>query len=592
MRKKKTKSLAVKLAVAFTTIVVLTCFLLVGTTMGIFSQVSAAVKNIRYSDVLEHNVKSEVQSAIAIVQHYYDEFNNGTMTEAEAQNSAKEAVRAIRYNEDQGGYIWIDDTEGNLVMHPILQDQEGNNRMDLTDRNGVKIMHQILNTAESGGGFNSFVFTKADGVTEGAKVAYSEKFAPWNWVLTSGCYLDDVEAEMDNTQINDIFHSAITTLGVESLVLILVMILITLGIVKKLMKSLNAVNEGMNRLAEGNLIIQENPRLSKRKDELGDMVRHTCLAINNLRELISESFETTQDVSSACEEMAEVSHSAMDATGQISKVVEGVADEASGQAEAISNVMNNVLSMQNGTDKIHDALVEINTCEKNLANSSKDMRANLQDMKSGSEDMTVQVQNIASKIEETNKTIEKMSDILDSIEEIAQETKLLSLNASIEAARAGESGKGFSVVAESIKGLSENTASELTNIKDIIGDLVKNFQECNQCIDSVVSSNSNSIVETQDVMNAFQNLDQQIALMGSKVETIDSVVESTVTEINQISDHITEIGEVAEKTAAASEEVTASVQELNDLMHTVDDNSGHLKSKVNGLVGKLTKFTV
>lgn len=590
--KKKTQSLVVKLSVAFTAIVMLTCILLVGTTMGIFRQVSTAVKNIRYNDVLEHNVKSEIQTGLAIVQHYYDESESGTLTEAEAQNLAKEAIRAIRYNDDQGGYIWIDDTDGNLVMHPILQEQEGNNRMDLTDCNGVKIIQEILKTANNGGGFNNFVFTKADGVTEGEKVAYSEEFVPWGWVLTSGCYMDDVEASMDNTQINYIFQNAMKTLGTESLVLIVVMMLITIGIVKILVKSLNVINAGMGRLAEGNLTVHKASRLSKKKDELGDMIRHMDQAIHNLRELVTTSLSTSKKVNDTCEKMTGVSHGAMETTEQISKVVEGVAKEASEQAGAISNVMNNVFSMQKGTEKIKNALQEINDCKQNLAVGSAEMKTNLQNMKSGSENMSEQVQNIADKIQETNKTIEKMTDILNSIEEIAGQTKLLSLNASIEAARAGESGKGFAVVAENIKGLSENTANELTNIKEIIENLVESFKECNQCIDSVVKSNDISITEMEGVVDAFHTLDQQIGLMGGCVETIGVVSEDTVTEINEISGRITDIGEGAEKNAAASEEVTASIQELNGLMQTVDQNSGELNAKVEELVGELTKFTV
>lgn len=592
MKKKKTQSLVVKLSAAFTAIVLLTCLLLVGTTIGIFNQVSTAVNDIRYNDVLQHNVKSEIQTGLSIVQYYYDESENGTLTETEAKNLAKEAIRAIRYNDDQGGYIWIDDTEGNLVMHPILQEQEGDNRMNLTDCNGVKILQEILKTADNGGGFNNFVFTKADGVTEAAKVAYSEKFNPWGWILTSGCYMDDLEASMDNAQINNIFQKSIKTLGAESLILILIMIMLTVGIVRILVKSLNVVNNGMNRLAEGNLTIQKTSRFAKSKDELGDMIRHMEKAIHNLRDLVTTSLSTSKKVNDTCEQLTGVSHGAMETAEQIGTVVEGVAKEASEQAGAISTVMDNVFSMQSGTEKIKDALQEINVCKQNLSSSSTEMKKNLQNMRNGSEDMTAQVQNIAAKIEETNQTIEKMTGILNSIEEIADQTNLLSLNASIEAARAGESGRGFGVVADSIKGLSENTASELANIKEIIEDLVANFRECMQCIDSVVKSNSTSIAEMEGVVDAFQTLDQQIRLMGGCVETIGSVSENTMTEINAISERITEIGEGAEKNAAASEEVTASIQQLNGMMQTVDQNSGELDVKIGELIEELTKFTI
>ena len=252
MRRKITESLAVKLAVSFTAIVVFACLLLVGTTTAIFKEVNTMIEEIRYNDVLERNVKAEVQTALSIVQHYYDEEKNGTYTEEQAQSYAKEAVRAIRYNDDQGGYIWIDATDGTLVMHPILADQEGTNRMELEDCNGVKILQKIMEVADEGG-YNQFVFTKSDGVTEAPKVAYSKKFDGWNWVLTSGCYMDDVKASMDNTSVNRIFSGSKSVMIAESLVLIIVMICVTILIVRRLMKSLGVINEGLKRLAVGNL---------------------------------------------------------------------------------------------------------------------------------------------------------------------------------------------------------------------------------------------------------------------------------------------------------------------------------------------------
>ena len=235
---------------------------------------------------------------------------------------------------------------------------------------------------------------------------------------------------------------------------------------------------------------------------------------------------------------------------------------------------------------------KIDTCTRKLTDSSAQMRENLGEMKNGSSDMTAQVHNISARISETNQTIEHMSDILDSIENIADQTKLLSLNASIEAARAGESGKGFAVVAESIKSLSENTANELTNIKQIIGNLVDGFKECNTCIESVVKSNEVSISDTEEVIQAFESLDLEIESMGSHVKTIRSVVGETVSEISRISGQMTSIEEGAQKAAAASEEVTASVQELDTLMQTAGSHSSELSQKAEGLVEKMQQFTI
>lgn len=141
-------------------------------------------------------IKSEIQSVITIIQDYYDRSKSGEFTEAEAKKLAMEEVRIIRYRDDDMGYMWIDDVDYNLVMHPILPEQEGNNRYDLTDQNGVKIIQNIMKSVEAGGGYNEFYFTKADGVTVAPKMAYSEKFEPWGWVVTTGNYIDDMNEEI------------------------------------------------------------------------------------------------------------------------------------------------------------------------------------------------------------------------------------------------------------------------------------------------------------------------------------------------------------------------------------------------------------
>lgn len=590
--KGKKHSLAWKLSAVFTAIVVLSCLLLVGTSVVIFTEVSSIVKEIRYNDVLNNNVKSEIQSGISIVQHYYDEAESGQMTEEEAQERAKEAVRAIRYNDDQGGYIWIDNIDGTLVMHPILPEQEGTNRMELEDCNGVMILQEIIKTAEAGGGFNNFVFTKADGVTEGSKVAYSEEFKPWNWILTSGCYLDDVEAGIDDTRIDNMFSSSRIVMIIESLVLIVIMLLLTLYVVRKLVKTLNVIDGNLTRLADGDLTGKVDGKYLKRRDEIGSMIQNTGQAVDNLRTIVENGLAVSGNVNTASAEMTEAAHSAMEASAQIGKAIEGVASEASEQAGAITDAMKNVSSMQSGTQEILDAVKAIEACARELASGSKSMRGNLDEMQAGSSEMTGQVNNISDKIAETNKTIERMAEILNSIEEIADQTKLLSLNASIEAARAGESGRGFAVVADNIKELSENTSRELDNIKNIIDNLVSSFQECNECIHHVVESNRVSIEDANEVISDFRMLDEQIAMTGEKTSDINNIIHRTIAEIDAISGQITDIEHGAENSAAAAEEVNASIEELEALIQTLDTHSAEVSEKAGDLDRQLNRFKV
>lgn len=120
------KSLSFKLSVCFSSVVLVTCLILVGTCSWMFKKAETAIQNIRYEDILDGyklNVKSQVQSALTLVDYYYQQQLSGKLTESQAQEQAKEAVRALRYADDQGGYLWIDGTDYTLVMHPILREK-------------------------------------------------------------------------------------------------------------------------------------------------------------------------------------------------------------------------------------------------------------------------------------------------------------------------------------------------------------------------------------------------------------------------------------------------------------------------------------
>lgn len=159
--------------------------------------------NTAMNDGYKTEIKSEVETAITVMQSAYDRYKSGTITEAAAKNMAKETIRNMRYREDGSGYFWIDDTNYTLIMHPILTEQEGDNRKNETDKNGVKIIQKILDsvtTDKNADGFNEFYYTKSDGKTVAPKLAYSELFEPWGWIVSTGNYVDDMQKEMRSTK--------------------------------------------------------------------------------------------------------------------------------------------------------------------------------------------------------------------------------------------------------------------------------------------------------------------------------------------------------------------------------------------------------
>lgn len=589
-------SLNRKLTFIFSGIVLVACLLLLGTCSWIFRSVESTVKNIRYYDILsgyKTEVKAEVETALSIVQHYYGLSQSGKITEDQAKSDAEEALRDFRYGDDGSGYVWIDDTDYTLVMHPILPDQEGANRKGLEDKNGVMIIQEIMKVADKGG-YNEFMFTKSDGKTVAPKIAYSKAFPQWNWVITTGCYTDDIKGNIagshNNIRINKLFKGSTIFMIVESIVIVFAMVIISTLVIKKVTKEINRIKDRLGMVADGDLSVSLDQ--IKRTDELGQMLSHTNLAIGKFKDVIKKSLSTSKDVEKTGKEVKTIASSVADASDQISTAIEGIAGEATNQASAINTVTSAVKEMQENTDNISSSIQQIGRSSDSLLKNSGEMKKHISVMQCSSGDMTEQINDIAKKIVETSDTVEQMSGIVNSIENIANQTNLLALNASIEAARAGEAGKGFAVVADSIKGLSEDTSSELANIKAIINDLVDKFGLCTENIGYVVESNASNMEDTKEVMDAFDVLDKGITETSDIVLRINSIIKRSVEQITSISNQIVDIQRGAESSAAASEEVTASVEELTALMNTLDSNSEELTQKADNLVNELEYFKV
>lgn len=589
-------SLNRKLTFIFSGIVLVACLLLLGTCSWIFRSVESTVKNIRYDDILsgyKTEVKAEVETALSIVQHYYGLSQSGKITEDQAKSDAEEALRDFRYGDDGSGYVWIDDTDYTLVMHPILPDQEGANRKGLEDKNGVMIIQEIMKVADKGG-YNEFMFTKSDGKTVAPKIAYSKAFPQWNWVITTGCYTDDIKGNIagshNNIRINKLFKGSTIFMIVESIVIVFAMVIISTLVIKKVTKEINRIKDRLGMVADGDLSVSLDQ--IKRTDELGQMLSHTNLAIGKIKDVIKKSLSTSKDVEKTGKEVKTIASSVADASDQISTAIEGIAGEATNQASAINTVTSAVKEMQENTDNISSSIQQIGRSSDSLLKNSGEMKKHISVMQCSSGDMTDQINDIAKKIAETSDTIEQMSGIVNSIENIASQTNLLALNASIEAARAGETGKGFAVVADSIKGLSEDTSSELANIKAIINDLVDKFGLCTENIGYVVESNASNMEDTKEVMDAFDVLDKGITETSDIALRINSIIKRSVEQITSISNQIVDIQRGAESSAAASEEVTASVEELTALMNTLDSNSEELTQKADNLVNELEYFKV
>ncbi len=594
----KDKGLARKLTTAVVGAIVLLSAGLVIIAAVVFTDIKATMKEVLYDVTLDSYksvISSEVQSAISITENYYELAQSGGLSEAEAQKKAMEVIRSIRYGDDNSGYLWIDGTDYTLLMHPILPDQEGNNRYELTDQNDVKIIQEIMKVAKEGG-YNEFYFTKSDGVTVAPKVAYSKEFEPWNWSITTSVYSDDILNIVDNSngviQIGQIFNQSLGLMAGMAALFAVIIAIVAYILIKKIILVIDKVKVQLTRVAQGDLTGKLEGRISQRNDELGAMVRNTNIAMDSFRSSMLSVKNTTDAVESGSTDMKEKTENAVNANEQVATAIGNVAAEVSQQASAVDQMIENVASLADAGKAVSTAVEEALQYMKQLDGNSADMKAKMESMSEESAHMDVNVQEISEKIDVTSKGIQEMETILGSIEEIASETNLLALNASIEAARAGDAGRGFAVVADSIKGLSENTSNELENIRKIISTLVENFKECEKCIELVVKSNQSSTESTKDVIESFRIINNDVVSTNEKLTVVHETDEKMMKDIMEIDSQVKVIGQAAESNAAATQEITASSEELTALLTNISSTCNSMTGYVDNLVKDMNQFKV
>lgn len=518
------------------------------------------------NDGYRTEIRSQVQSSIAVIQYYYNMSAEGVVTEEEAKTMAMETIRNMRYRDDASGYMWIDDTDYNLVMHPILPEQEGNNRYELEDQNGVMIIQSIMKSAQAGGGYNEFYFTKSDGVTVAPKVAYSELFEPWGWVVTTGNYVDDMQVEMEAQQ-KSIRDSAMQMIF---MFVSLCVVYIVFGVVVAwlfgvhVVKDIKAVDGHLRQTAEGDLTFTVEEKIIHRADEIGNIARSLEAVKQSLVGMISEVVESSEKLKTSSEEFERKFADITESIQNVDKAVDELAQGATEQASETEVVHNKIKELG---DVIDLEKVDTNSLGESVSSMieySNTATRSIDELYRITEMMTNAIEVVYQQTMRNNESATNINKAVAIIKEMAGQTNLLSLNASIEAARAGEAGRGFSVVAEEIMKLAEQSSGSAAEIEKIAGDLIQNVGSSVSKMDEVnreVEEQRNRLEETK---TAFQHLYDEIQVVGGAAKEIDGQT-SILDKLKKVVDEATTgLASVVQQNAASTQETSASMQMLSE----------------------------
>lgn len=372
-------------------------------------------------------------------------------------------------------------------------------------------------------------------------------------------------------------------------IVVLIAIIISFIMGRRLMRPLVKVSTIIEDVANGN-IEADFSVVKESNDEIGLIIEKMKELTQSLGSIVGKIRNSSDTMSSNSYELNDTSSQTLAANNEISKAVEDVAEGSTGMAASISKINENILEMSNETKDINASVDEIKNQTVAVQDSSKIMNDKIKSMQDSSHKMDEGISAISKRIETVNTTVDKVSNIVSVIEEISSETNLLSLNASIEAARAGDAGKGFAVVAQEIRVLSDNTNTELENIKQIISSLVEECRYCVQASGTIVEDNAKQKEEIKAVLDEFGSLDEQIQKTAEKADEIEELVTAMIELNDDITKSSNSLTDVSAANAAATEEMNANIEELNAMMHGVSEMAGHMNDESDGLKEALSFF--
>ncbi len=492
-----------------------------------YFQSVSSMREMLYEDY-DAQIMGQVENVIALLNEIYTECQNGAFTEEEAKKQAADLVRELRYGES--GYFWIDTYEGdNIVL--LGQEIEGTNRLETEDSNGYQMIKDILkNGRQEGGGFTEYYYPKEGSSEVYPKRAYSKAFEPWEWVIGTGNYVDELEnlAVENNAPVKRIFRSTMTFSVCSITVAMLLLILIAVLIVADIAKSLQAAAKQMNCMAEGDYASDFMKKFLGRKDDFGHLAR--CI----------EDMKSAM-VTLICQVQAE-SETISTAAGSVNDCVAKLTDDLASVSAATQELSAGMEETAATTITADESAADIHSAVQHIAKRSQDGAQGAAEIKGraeetnrkikGAQEKTVllkkEIQQDLETALEDAKVIDQIYELSGVIMNVVSQTNLLSLNASIEAARAGEAGRGFAVVAGEIGELAEQSRQTVIKIQEVT-------QEVTQAVDNL-SSNSRKLLDfvVKDVSEdyeGFLSIGEQYDKDGASVDELMSEFSSIAHEL-------------------------------------------------------------
>ncbi|MBQ7776746.1 MAG: methyl-accepting chemotaxis protein [Lachnospiraceae bacterium] len=409
------------------------------------------------------------------------------------------------------------------------------------------------------------------------EISTSKYYAYYQPLINSdGSVIGAIEVAMESSSVNELIRGQVVKIVLFAIIFVVIAAALVLIMSRTMVTTMKTIHTFLNKIVNGELGAEVDETQKLRNDELGDIYRITVKLQETLRKIVTDIKTSADNLTISANQLAEMSQDTKRTMDGVVISVDEISQGALAQAESSSTANDNIVLISEQIDLITQ---EVEQLTKHAGRMDEDEKASVQiveELSASNEETKVSIDKVGEQITIMHDSLKGIKSAVEVIQNIADETDLLSLNASIEAARAGEAGRGFAIVAEQISKLADQSGRSATEIEKIIEEFL-NISDKMVAIMGEVKVNmnhqQNKLAETQEkYKDVSKGVEDSLTNIGNIKGKVDVLSDSR----NAIRDRIEDLAAISQENAASSQSTMISAQDVSETMQQLQQASEDL----------------